>query len=159
MNIWPTHGKTSNKPQAVMNYFLKDNNSGALPPRWLPQCSCVVIESSFDPGERLQAPGSLRSFLRACKIITYRFFCIHVARFLLLCHICDCTFVTGVCKLKRFNNNATALWWPSWWEERDCRTQFWKRTIQWLFRQSLVLIELLVPDKMVFMWISHRVLC
>ena len=43
--------------------------------------------------------------------------------------------------------------------ERDCRTQFWKRTIQWLFHQSLVLIELLVPDKMVFMWISHRVLC
>ena len=23
--------------------------------RWPPQCSCVVIESSFDPGERLQA--------------------------------------------------------------------------------------------------------
>jgi hypothetical protein len=23
------------------------------------QCSCIVIESSFDPGERLQAPGSL----------------------------------------------------------------------------------------------------
>jgi hypothetical protein len=43
--------------------------------------------------------------------------------------------------------------------ERDCWTQFWKRTIQWLFHQSLVLIELLVPDKMVFMWISHRVLC
>ena len=33
--------------------------------------------------------------------------------------------------------------------EHDCRTQFWKRTIQWLFHQSLVLIELLVPDKMV----------
>jgi hypothetical protein len=33
--------------------------SRALPPRRLPQCSCVVIESSFDPGERLQAPGSL----------------------------------------------------------------------------------------------------
>ena len=31
--------------------------------------------------------------------------------------------------------------------EHDCRTQFWKRTIQWLFHQSLVLIELLVPDK------------
>jgi hypothetical protein len=31
--------------------------SCALPPRWPPQCSCVVIESSFDPGERLQAPG------------------------------------------------------------------------------------------------------
>jgi hypothetical protein len=73
-----------------------------FPPGWPPQCSCIVIESSFDPGERLQTPGSLRSFLRACKIITYRFFCIHVARFLLLCHICDCTFVTGVCKLKRF---------------------------------------------------------
>jgi hypothetical protein len=25
-------------------------------------CSCVVIESSFDPGERLQAPGSLWFF-------------------------------------------------------------------------------------------------
>ena len=35
------------------------SGSCALPPRWLPQCSCVVIESSFDPGERLQAPGSL----------------------------------------------------------------------------------------------------
>ena len=43
--------------------------------------------------------------------------------------------------------------------ERDCRSQIRKRTIQWLFHQSLVLIELLVPDKMVFMWISHRVLC
>ena len=32
--------------------------------------------------------------------------------------------------------------------ERDCRTQFCKRTIQWLFHQSLVLIEVLVPDKM-----------
>jgi hypothetical protein len=31
------------------------SGSCALPPRWLPQCSCVVIESSFDPGERLQA--------------------------------------------------------------------------------------------------------
>jgi hypothetical protein len=34
--------------------------------------------------------------------------------------------------------------------ERDCRTQFLKRTIQWLFHQSLVLIELLVLDKMFF---------
>jgi hypothetical protein len=33
--------------------------SNKKPPRWLPQCSYVVIESSFDPGERLQAPGSL----------------------------------------------------------------------------------------------------
>jgi hypothetical protein len=40
--------------------------------------------------------------------------------------------------------------------ERDCRTQFWKRTIQWLFHPSLVLIELLVPDKMVFMWMQSR---
>jgi hypothetical protein len=30
----------------------------------------------------------------------------------------------------------------------NCRTQFWKRTIKWLFHQRLVLIELLVPDKM-----------
>ena len=35
------------------------SGSCALPPRWPPQWSCVVIESSFDPGERLQAPGSL----------------------------------------------------------------------------------------------------
>ena len=35
------------------------SGSRALPPWWLPQCSCVVIVSSFDPGERLQAPGSL----------------------------------------------------------------------------------------------------
>jgi hypothetical protein len=32
------------------------SGSRTLPPRWPPQCSCVVIESSFDPGERLQAP-------------------------------------------------------------------------------------------------------
>ena len=37
----------------------------------------------------------------------------------------------------------------------DCQTQFWKRTIEWLFHQGLVLIELLVPDNMVFMGISH----
>jgi hypothetical protein len=30
------------------------SGSRALPPRWPPECSCVVIESSFDPGERLQ---------------------------------------------------------------------------------------------------------
>ena len=37
------------------------SGSHTLPPRWPPhvQCSCIVIESSFDPGERLQAPGSL----------------------------------------------------------------------------------------------------
>jgi hypothetical protein len=37
------------------------SGSCTLPPRWPPQCSCVVIESSFDPGEQLQAPGSLWS--------------------------------------------------------------------------------------------------
>ena len=35
------------------------SGSCALPPRWPTQCSCVVIESSFDPGELLQAPVSL----------------------------------------------------------------------------------------------------
>jgi hypothetical protein len=35
------------------------SGSHALPPRWPPQCSCVVIESSFDPGERLQAPARI----------------------------------------------------------------------------------------------------
>jgi hypothetical protein len=28
------------------------SGSRALQPRWPPQCSCVVIESSFAPGER-----------------------------------------------------------------------------------------------------------
>ena len=35
------------------------SGSLALPPRWPPQCSCVVIESNFDPDEWLQAPGSI----------------------------------------------------------------------------------------------------
>ena len=56
----------SHKNHLVWNQQLNQNQtskivsgSRALPPRWLPQCSCIVIESSFDPGERLQAPGSL----------------------------------------------------------------------------------------------------
>jgi hypothetical protein len=39
------------------------------------------------------------------------------------------------------------------------RTHFWKRNIQWLFHQHLVLIEQMVSDKKIFMGISHRVLC
>ena len=39
------------------------------------------------------------------------------------------------------------------------RTWFWKRTIQWLFHQHLVLIEQMVSDKKIVMGISHRVLC
>jgi hypothetical protein len=35
------------------------SGSRALPPRWPPQCSYVVIESSIDPGERLQAGEDL----------------------------------------------------------------------------------------------------
>ena len=38
-------------------------------------------------------------------------------------------------------------------------TYFWKRTIQWLFHQHLVLIEQMVSGKKIFMGISHRVLC
>jgi len=34
------------------------SGSHALPSRWPPQCSCVVIESSFDTVERLQTPGA-----------------------------------------------------------------------------------------------------
>jgi hypothetical protein len=47
----------------------------ALPPRWPQQCSCVVIESSFDPGERLQAHGSLWDFISVvvhCSICEIR---------------------------------------------------------------------------------------
>jgi hypothetical protein len=48
------------------------SGSCALPPRWPPQCSCVVIESSFDPGERLQAPGSLWFLYFALSYLTSR---------------------------------------------------------------------------------------
>jgi hypothetical protein len=40
----------------------------------------------------------------------------------------------------------------------NCRTSFWKRTIQWLFHQNFVLIEQMVSEKKIFMGISHRVL-
>jgi hypothetical protein len=35
-------------------------------------------------------------------------------------------------------------------------TNFWKRTIQWLFHQHLVLIEQMVSDKKIFMGISNQ---
>jgi hypothetical protein len=44
-------------------------------------------------------------------------------------------------------------------EGRNQWTHFWKRTIQWLFHQNLVLIEQMVSDKKIFMGISHTVLC
>ena len=44
-------------------------------------------------------------------------------------------------------------------EGSNCLTYFWKRTIQWLFHQHLVLIEQMVSNKKIFMGISHRVLC
>ena len=58
----------------------------ALPPRWPPQCSCVVIESSFDPGERLQAPGSLW-FVCLCLV-----FCVHNIACVSGLSILDCPF-------------------------------------------------------------------
>jgi hypothetical protein len=47
--------------EIVIGWFSSTIVSGsrALPPRWPPECCCVIIESSFDPGERLQADGSL----------------------------------------------------------------------------------------------------
>ena len=47
----------------------------------------------------------------------------------------------------------------SWSKDRNRRTHFWKRTIQWLFHQNVVLIEQMVSDKKILMGISHRVLC
>ena len=44
-------------------------------------------------------------------------------------------------------------------EVPNCRTQFLKRTIQWLFNQNLVLIEQMVSDNRIVMGISHRILC
>jgi hypothetical protein len=42
-------------------------------------------------------------------------------------------------------------------EGPNCLTYFWKRTIQWLFHQHLVLIEQMVSNKKIFMGNSHRV--
>jgi hypothetical protein len=58
----------------------------------------------------------------------------------------------------------TKCWWNSHWMGVFLKyvrrfSPSTKMVLQWLFHQSLVLIELLVPDKMVFMWISDRVLC
>ena len=48
--------------------------------------------------------------------------------------------------------------WAILVEGLNCLTYFWKRTIQWLFHQHLVLIEQMVSNK-IFMGISHKVLC
>ena len=44
-------------------------------------------------------------------------------------------------------------------EGPNCRTHFWKRTIQWLFHQNLVLLGQMVSEEKIFMGISHRILC
>jgi hypothetical protein len=77
-NIGP-YGKFAQEPAAqlepnfdgiVIGWSFSKIVSGSrtLPPRWPPQCSCVVIESSFDPGERLQTPGNLWSL---CLPLTF----------------------------------------------------------------------------------------
>jgi hypothetical protein len=59
---------------------------------------------------------------------------------------------------------STKLCWDDPWvvpflvEGLNCLTYIWKRTIQWLFHQHLVLIEQMVSDKKIFIGISHRVL-
>jgi hypothetical protein len=97
------------------------SSSHALPPKWPPQCSCVVIESSFDPGERLQAPGSLWVFywfLWEFPIESYVKLSSAVAAIL-------------VGSLK-------------------CWTQFWKGATQGSFQQSLVEIGSVVSEKILF---------
>jgi hypothetical protein len=61
--------KSAERKISVIGWSSSKMVSGscALPPRWPPQCSCVVIESSFDPGERLQAPGRLVVLLVLCS--------------------------------------------------------------------------------------------
>ena len=44
-------------------------------------------------------------------------------------------------------------------EGSNRQTHIWKRTIQWLFHQNLVLIDQMVSDKKILFGISHRVLC
>jgi hypothetical protein len=58
------------------------SGSRALPPRWPPQCSCIVIESSFDPGERLQAPGSFLFYF----LFKFHVFLTHLTQ-MVVCYI------------------------------------------------------------------------
>ena len=98
------------------------SGSRALPPRWPPQCSCVVIESSFDSGERLQAPGSLWVFFARFKYLQiirklyfkYLSFPLHCVEWIPFCQtlginsckyteiykqsiMCKCEFITDLC--------------------------------------------------------------
>jgi hypothetical protein len=111
----------------------------SLPPRWPPQCSCVVIESNFDLGERLQAPGSLW-FSLCLEILTW--FLVYECRWFL------CEFPIGsYVKLSSAVGGILV-------ERPNCRTNIWKRTIQWLFQQNLVLIKQMVSDKKIFIFSS-----
>jgi hypothetical protein len=99
--------------------------------RWPPQCSCVVIESSFDPGERLQAPGSLWFGLALHIIFKLKKSNEIIIRGLKRTNI----FLLGyiVKKLNEmkecfFMRNCTVVAILA--GERNCRTPFWKRTIQ-----------------------------
>jgi hypothetical protein len=83
------------------------SGSRALPPRWLPQCSCVVIESSFDPRNRNEMTDRNRKY---------------------------CKFAESVILVKVLK----------------CRTQFWKRTTQESFQQSLVEIGSVVSEEKIF---------
>jgi hypothetical protein len=162
------------------------SGSRTIPPRWPPQCSCIVIESSFDPGERLQAPWSLwGSYVKLSTAVqpswseggtTRHFFgrgpsndyvikvwfqlsnWFKARRFL-----CDCV---------RQSHSPTKMaatvqlhcYWKQLWS-RWAITGSWEPLVVWplwclsFFDQSLVPIEQLVPDKKIFMWISHRFLC
>jgi hypothetical protein len=67
----------------LCEFPIGSSGSHVLSPRWQPQCSCIVIESSFDPGERLQAPGSLwfilsfTFFIVDLNIVIFHFWDLH----------------------------------------------------------------------------------
>jgi hypothetical protein len=61
------------------------SGSHALPLRWPPQCSCIVIESSFDPGERLQAPVSFLLCLNTDFVGSSNSVCYRPITFIFLC--------------------------------------------------------------------------
>jgi hypothetical protein len=105
------------------------SGSRALPPRWLPQCSCVVIESSFDPGERLQAPFIKILFLLSQWFQTRRFLWeFPIGSYVNLSSAVVAIFVGGM----------------------KCRTQFWKGTTKGSFQQSLVEIGSVVSEENFF---------
>jgi hypothetical protein len=127
------------------------SGSHALSPRWQPQCSCVVIESSFDPGERFPMGSYVKLSSAVGAILVDRpnhwtHFWKRTIQWLFHQSLVPieqlvpdkkilCEFPIG--SYAKLSSAVGAILV----DRPNHRTHFWKRTIQWLFHQNLVLIS------------------